>query len=274
MEGQLHLVDLITNEYICNHGHPNFIMPHFTNEAIGAIKFYLHPYLEEIETITNFDFINIINKYPEQLKGEILTSPFPFTQKDYDDGKYKSYTQREVKIFIMDTIFYYTVIDDNDEILNEDSPEETKEISITVWDILKRFNYDEFPRQFFNLTHLANKGKVNANIDVTIGNNKFIHPMSYNLVLGILTFYKAYGLQHPLSCYGGIFSDILINPIITNKDYIYTIELNGNMYGFYDIEFMQGLITAAQWNNMDPYKYIINLKQYLKPSSEILSLKF
>lgn len=90
--------------------------------------------------------------------------------------------------------------------------------------------------------------------------------MTFNLVIGILTFYRSLKLNHPLSIFGGTFLDYnnIVDSKITTEDVNgYTVNVNGIIYLFNgpSDNFMRGLLTAAIWNNMDPHKYITNVTE-------------
>lgn len=101
-------------------------------------------------------------------------------------------------------------------------------------------------------------------VTVVIGNNTFIHDMTYNHVLGIVVFYQYTNVNSPLSVFG---YDIPIyvgykyglENLKRNMNNKYSVDVISDTYFFNNKEFFRGLLTAAQWLNVDPHKYINNL---------------
>ena len=249
------LEDFITNQYLCKLCHPDYPIYGFTDEAIGLIKFYLRPFLKELDTITNYNFINIINTYPKELQEEIylyndLNSKEP--------GNY-SYSLSDIRESILEHIIYFIIYKDNNDILDDDSPEEITNIPITVWDICYHFNCNNNPRSFFGTTSKDKLSFSKCLVDVNTP-NEIATKLNRDLVIGILTFYKAFELQHPLSCYGGIFTHEMseISPLLsgdTNKDSLFTCELNSEIYGFNSKKCLRGLFIASKWVNNNICEY-------------------
>lgn len=240
-------------------------IPDITDEAVELIKHYLRPYLEELDRVQNFDFMDIINSYPLGTRNQINTYAslykregndlYSLTQTEYDNlPGLNKHDLFETKIFIVNQLI--SSISDEDFINDLVDP----------WRVEISFRTNKRARKLFHLPPLDEDEHIYVNIDVTLDDNKFVHKMSEDLVNGIITFYKALGLQHPLSMYGKhfVYETNRIAPIPEgyNPTYGYTVQLNNQIYQFNDIEFMRGLITAAQWNNVDPHQYITNLNKY------------
>lgn len=111
---------------------------------------------------------------------------------------------------------------------------------------------------------------------ITIGENSFVHDMSFELVLGVIAFYRFLNQQHPLSMFGSIFPDYdNIVDLKINRDDItrgYTVKVGTVKYSFYYKDFMRGLLTATLWNNLDSHKFITELtevkQEYTTPAGD------
>jgi hypothetical protein len=116
-------------------------------------------------------------------------------------------------------------------------------------------------------------------VTVTIGDNHYVHDMSFEFVLGIIAFYHFLNQPHPLSMFGSTFSTYLqfVRDKISHdtNQAGYTVTVGNISYDFYDIDFMRGLLTAALWTNIDPHAYITNLVEnkyhFVKPTGEIVT---
>lgn len=132
---------------------------------------------------------------------------------------------------------------------------------------------------------------VSLPVTVTINGHTFVHEMNYHLVLGIIAGYHSLnlpveeklladnglpeGIVHPLSLYGGklrgttsVINNMLMKAI--NYQSGYDVKVNSTKYHFYDIHFLRGLITAAQWimKNNEPHKYIRKIMEHKLPISD------
>lgn len=267
-----HLEDLITEKYlqkVTQLDDP----PEFTPEAINMIKYYLLPYLEELDNAQ--EFLSIINKYPQTLRDDIIRNAH---YKDY--YLVQPYDPWKIRKFILHHLISHIIFSDDSGMVFGGND------LIDPWEVELDFRFSKVPRELFHLIPLSDEENMDIiptaiDVDVTINDRKFTHKMSQDLVLGIVIFYKAYCLSHPLSLYGEKSEFYYLTPRHTDIWNNYTIDLNGQTYTFYDNEFMRGLITAAQWNNIDPHQYITNLKQYktthkaeANPEVEIIELTF
>lgn len=264
----LHLRDLITKDYILSLQGNDVEPPIVTDEALEMIKLYFSPYIEYLDQVTDFNFKPIIDQYPDKIRnniylkfhsGEIKYNLTPVDKNINEAYKYPQHTILETKIFIISELIEKLLFSNYEEVASEGV--------IDPWTIETHVRSRKVPQEFFHLEPFNEDVDISINIDVIINENKFVHSMSYELVKGIITFYKAYGLSHPLSLYGKTFNyeTNRILPINYIPNYGYTVDLNGQRYKFSDIEFMRGLITAAQWNSVDPHKYILNLLEYKQP---------
>jgi hypothetical protein len=242
--------------------------PHFTLEAVSHIKFYAQPYLNELDAVTDGEFLPIVNRYPEKLRNDILAlehGQYRLSKADRKDER-KRYGDVEhtayeiVKIFMGDLLF-----GDNDEIFNNRSV-------IDPWDVEIQFRSSHVPRELFRLPYLTedeeyDRVPIPIDVEVTVDDQAFIHPMGKDLVYGIITYYRRFNLQHPLYMYGGQF---VYETTHTVPEYMnmlpgdgYTVRVGGTLYGFYNTEFMRGLLTAHSWmSKADPHTVITDLKQY------------
>jgi hypothetical protein len=139
-------------------------------------------------------------------------------------------------------------------------------MSMTPWNIKEMLEKDEKAGRYFGIP-ANNTGNTVLPVTVIMGKDIYIHEMTNDCVLGILAFYNMLNQQHPLSMYGYTFVDYnekLLNMVAPQGDFSsgYTVNVGNVRYIFNDIEFMKGLLTGASWNNLDPYLYITNLKQW------------
>lgn len=106
-------------------------------------------------------------------------------------------------------------------------------------------------------------------IDISLSGVVTHLPLTYQQLLGIMAIYRYLRLPHPF----GMCRLPLSNEVETvndealsdsNKQYdgAYNINVGIDIYSFTDIDFFQGLLTGAQWNNLDPHSFIINLVKW------------
>jgi len=194
------LEDLITRKYLEDKTHLDD-PPYFTDEVIQAFRHYLHPYLAQLDNITNFDFLEVVNQYPPKLKDDIIEyakgKGYYLTQIDALLNRHgPTYSFLEVKRFILNRIMDHLMVGANDDLVDP-------------WDMIFQFRSSEVPQQLFHLNSLTEREEegidpITVDVDVTIDNRKFTHKMSKELVKGIITVYKELGLLHPFSMYGGM----------------------------------------------------------------------
>lgn len=145
----------------------------------------------------------------------------------------------------------------------------------TPWDIVRglEWSYGDDPDILENLAilfNIPNPGIYDilptVPITVAIDNNTFIHEMSYQLVLGIIAFYQLMGTPHPLSVFGYDIPDYrndLENLKRTDwMPYTHRVNVGPDTYYFKGKEFFRGLLTAAEWLNVDSHTYITDLVEY------------
>jgi len=54
---------------------------------------------------------------------------------------------------------------------------------------------------------------------------------------------------------------IALGQIIDNDEYVrYKINIGTDIFTFYSEYYVQGLLTVALWNNLNPYTFITNLR--------------
>jgi len=249
-------MDILTPQFIINtvnevlnQDEEEKIPVRITDDAIGYIQYLLSPYIdamqyadipESLETWVEQNFTgnmhNIITWNVTKYKKNNET-----TVKDIKEG---------ILYGLIATIFAET---------NEAIP------LLTSWDI-KSILEDEFMiniAPYFGVTTNDTNIRPALPVTVTIGQNSFVHEMTKELVLGILTFYRAMILQYPLSMFGSTFIDydnIIDSKISTaNETFGYTVNVRNIVYWFIDKDFMQGLLTGALWTGNNPHQYITNL---------------
>lgn len=131
-------------------------------------------------------------------------------------------------------------------------------------------------------------------VDINLNCNQYRLLLTYDQLLGILAVYRYLNLPHPLSMYKlpllheikkinnlalsdtGKVEDwyydwyFAVNP---ENDGYYNVNVGNDVYLFDNLEFLQGLLTGAKWNNLDPHTFIINLKQWKKePRYHIINI--
>jgi hypothetical protein len=258
MEGRL--IDRITQKYLVNKIQDDDSEV-FSDEAIEHIKFYIAPYLDELDKVTDNNFALITERYPEDVKDQIDRME---RRNGLPSNKYS----------IMDTLIGGIIFGDNDEVFNNNS-------NVDPWDVEIQFRSSTKPRQLFHLQPLTEQEKhcevpINIDVDINIGDGKFTHKMSREMIKGIIAYYNAFELQHPISIYGKTFVNETdeIMPLDRHVSNEYTVKINGMAYGICDgpiinvQEFMKGVVTAHQWVFGDePHEHISDLKFHGKMST-------
>lgn len=262
------LIDHVDRNYfnkITNYDDP----PFFTDEAIEMIKKYISPYISELEAVENGNFMEIIDKYPKRIRDHVLVKRVQWHH--FNEGIHilsGKYSIQEAAQIIMYQFIDSIIVSDNNRVFN------SEEI-IDPWVVAMHFRSSKDLRELFHLKSLTNKGKLSIDVDVIINDIKYTHPMSKELVWGIITYYKNFELNHPLSLCGKTFihETRYICPLSEDAEICgYVVRVGTNRYSFNNDEFMRGLITASQWITKDnPHKYITELKQHTKSSTEIFS---
>lgn len=261
------LSDRITREYLVTHSDNP---PEFTPETIGYIKSYLEPHLSELNAIEDGDFLPLINEYPQRMKTDIIET---FRRKGYalsaaDRAYNNKYGIQRTAEKIMDVLMDHIIFGDNDETFNNTDV-------VDPWSVEIQFRASEEQRQLFNLQPLTDDEEydrvpITVPVDVIIDGRKHTHRMSSELVLGIIAYYRAFGLQHPLSMYGGRFvyeTEQHVPLLVGHTPHAgYTVQVGTTQYEFGKPEFMQGLLTAHSWvSKADPHTVITNLRHYQPP---------
>ena len=91
--------------------------------------------------------------------------------------------------------------------------------------------------------------------------------IEYFTLLGVMAVYRHLHIMHPFSYKGKLFADemeIVNNMAFNSYYYGYKVNVDDNIYTFQNINFFQGLITGAMWNNLNPHTFITNLQQEKK----------
>lgn len=236
------------------------VLPFFTDEAIGLIKYYLSSYLDELDKTDNFE--KLIQTLPKEIADDIEAE---LMKQNYDRTiRYKPNQIQQLKNAVMDSLVKNIMVGDDYEVFGGGE-------IINPWEVEHQFRSTQAIRELFHLQPLTEEEKyrqipITVDVDTIINNNHFSHKMTEELVRGIITFYKEIGAQHPLSMFGTKFNyeTKKSQPIIYSEfeHYIFLITINNHLYSFSDEEFMRGLITAASWLNVDPHSYLTDLTEY------------
>lgn len=220
--------------------------------TVAYLRFLVQPYFDAMKNIDSIENISIwLNQvFSDELLGHI--------QADLEKED-NTQTLVNVKTSIITTLLD-TILVDTFEIDNY--------VTIfTPWDIKSALQnsdaYEEFfLGKFFNIPTSDKDPELPVTVD--INNNTFVHNMTYQLVLGITTFYHTMNIRSPLSVFGHevpIYFDHQqgIERIKMDDNRDYSVDIRDVTYYFNDKEFFRGLLTAARWLNVNPHDYIINL---------------
>jgi len=248
-------------------------IPKITNESVSYINMLLSPYLTRLNTINNEEdlnqLINTVHEYaPLDLRPKILLQN----------------KKRDIFMYLVESLLYNRYTEGNISDLAEGI--------INPW-VLKDFirnnrtarkivgfpphRYDNLPNKEYKRL-LRESDDIDPDYEetpvtilVTVGNAGV--DMSYDLLLGIMIIYRHFHKMHPLSYQGFIFTTEMeaINEMSFEEwvDPIngYSVHVGDTHYKFQSMDFFQGLLTGASWNNTDPHTFITNLKQW-KPVTE------
>lgn len=127
--------------------------------------------------------------------------------------------------------------------------------------MLQRYLYNNpIARQMFNI-----QDPDRLPITVKIGITPHTHNLSRENVQGIIAFFYAVDIHHPLTLYGttveetGLFQD---DPIPLNG---FTVKIGDELHVFKTPDFIQGALTGALWTDSSAEARIIitNLTQYV-----------
>lgn len=218
------------------------------NDTIGYIQYLLSPY---IDAMRYADIPESLGVWVEQNFTGDIHNIIRWNVNKYKENN--KTTVRDIKEAILYGLIASIFAEQNEAIP-----------LLTSWSI-KSILEDEFVEgiaPYFGV--ITNKTTIEPALPmtVTIGQNSFVHEMTEELVLGILTFYRAIILQYPLSMFGSTFMDydnIIDSKISTgNETFGYTVNVRNIVYSFTDKDFMQGLLTGALWTGINPHQYITN----------------
>ena len=153
---------------------------------------------------------------------------------------------------------------------------------IDPWEIKDYIRNHRITRRLFNLPKHRHDDEIDYKDDdedyetspvtltvtITLGGTKSILDLEHEQLLGVMAVYRHLRIMHPFSYKGHIFADEMeeINtrafkgPI--EYDGYYNIRVGNDIYSFTDMLFFQGLLTGAQWNNLDPHNSITDLKEW------------
>ncbi len=224
----------------------------FTNESIYYLREILRPLIARLNLLKSSDDFNRFKQ----------TIPFddnnPIFQRWNltEEGEYgRNFRSHALKKSLLDQIVSLIT---NDRETNESGVQiYAQGTSIRPWDIYQYLTERPVLNDFFHPSPVM--------VDV---NNQTKLPLTYDQVLGIMAVYRHLHKPHPLTMYGFHFETEVDDTNIkaldggVNLTDWYSVTVGTDTYSFDNIEFFQGLITGAQWNNLDPHSFITDLKQW------------
>lgn len=236
--------------------------PQITDEAVDYINELYDPYLKQIELINTYsDYEKFMASLPKTKEGFNITLPgYVFLSSD--------------KILLLHILLSYLIYDEDasDAGVNKDQS------LIDPWIIKDYIRNHKITRQLFNLPkhHHDDDPKFEGDdpdyedtpvvfsITVSLNGQIITIDMTNELLLGIMAVYRYLHIMHPLSYKGHNFSNEMeeINNRALKDHYgKYKVKVGDDIYRFTDLDFFQGLLTGASWNNLDPHTFITNLQE-------------
>lgn len=254
------LIDNLMANYILkggDYGGDYYKFDIIPDATVGYLRLLVQPYFDTINDANSIESLNLwINQFPKE-------SPLYKVLGGWDT--YNIHTvealKQEIIIELLKAILWSVRI----------GTEKEGDSIYTPWDIKHglQFTYDRNPDVINHLGTLFNISDTNdiridptLPVTVTIGNNTFVHEMTYPLALGIIAFYNSMNVQHPLSIFGydvpwndkelGKIKNLEPPNVLPD----YRANVGTDAYYFYDKNFFRGLLTAAEWLNVNPHTYI------------------
>lgn len=238
-------VNIITNKYLRN------LMPedeeykgHYTKEAVHYVRDLIRPFVTQLNEIQSQEELNTF------LESIPYYQTSPHTARDKLD---------ELKTAALEEIINLLIWDDEQD---EPGVHRNNDI-IDPWDVLEYINNHERLQQFFHPPSVI--------VDVFLNGTTNKLSMSRDLVLGVMAVYRYLHQPHPFSMYGFPMKDqverineMALRTYIIDYDDWYNVSVGNDVYPFEGTDFFQGLLTGADWNNIDPHTFITNLKQWKK----------
>ncbi|CAH6419337.1 Hypothetical protein HVR_LOCUS541 [uncultured virus] len=224
--------------------------PDFTNEGIYYMRDLLRPFIVRLNTIQS----------DEELAQYLLTIPGTFHIKEDETLNFK---KKSILDFIVGLLYYDR--DDDEAGIQRDGE------NIDPWSIRHFINNNEYLRVFFNPPPII----IDVNLNGVLSQLELAKPIVY----GIMVVYRYLHLPHPLSMYGfplnneaETVNEVALSDHPVDYEDVYNVNVGTDIYGFKEMNFFRGLITAAEWNNLDPHTFITNLKQWkLEPQDPTTS---
>lgn len=273
-------VNFISNDLIIGPLDDDYDGDDFNHNAIpdatlGYIRFLIQPYFDAIK---NTDSVESINSWLDQVfEGELLE----YIREDLVDNTVDS-VRRHIITRLIRGILEITGIgsNHNGKFYTPWNIKHALQTSVNIdpffQDLGKIFGIEELPMNnsptTFPVTVINNNRKNNPpkTVTVVIINNTFVHNITYQHVLGIIAFYNYINEPSPLFIFGFQVPEY-INDVESMKNmdiyntHMYAFNIGGDTYYFDDIEFFRGLLTAAQWLNVNPHDHINNLIERTYP---------
>lgn len=259
-------MDIISSEEIVNMyniTHPNFY-PHPT--TVIYLQALLLPYITILNHATNIDSIiqwipmAFLPEHSHSISSNIERLPELYIANKQDTRVLTSVKNTIIKYLLTELIeLSWDIVD-----------YEGERYIILPWDILRAITDSVELAEMFGVT----PKEVTFPVTVTIGRNQYVYNVCQDLVMGILLFSGIIGVDFELTLLGirlypGL--EQFCNPndpcsfrYLFNRNYQtnYQVTVNNITYWFDIAEFMQGIVTAAQWANIDHHRYWNNLLEY------------
>lgn len=227
-----------------------------TEEALGYIRYLITPYIDAMKTAdTSLSIIHWVT-YPtfKYVLFDRIVDEIDNLRRIYENEITIPLDVMKEAIIkgILFTLFH------SSELINY-----IRDNILTPWDINQSLYFNKLIGDQFNIIQYQDPitGNIIVPVTVTLNNQNFIHNISYDMVLGIIAFYKVLKKPHPLSMFGGNFSIENNNISSRLKGNTYIIKVGDVIYSFDNIDFLRGLITAAHWENVNVHDNVTDLKQ-------------
>ncbi|CAH6419338.1 Hypothetical protein HVR_LOCUS542 [uncultured virus] len=219
----------------------------FTDEGVHYVREMLTPFIERLNVMTSLQQL-------EEFRNTIPHATFIELNSRGTDIQQE---RKNVLNEILDLLLY-------DRKCDEPGVDRNTNV-VSPWDIVNYINNEQL-QTFFHPPSIM--------VTVTLDQTSSEISLTCFQVLGIMAVYRYLHLPHPLSMYGfalthevDIVNDVALDDDVSGAPEWYNINVGDDLYDFYNLEFLQGLITGARWNNLDPHTFISNFKQWkIEPS--------
>ena len=143
------------------------------------------------------------------------------------------------------------------ELLDSTSQRQSYNYKITPWDIAKTIETDPELTAVFK-----NQNSSNLMVDVSVGGNNFVHPLTFEQAYGIVLFSEMVPGAYTISMYGTPLKwDDVSNRFDNNDGHAYELTSGDGRYYFDTEDFMQGFMTGAMWTGVDVKQYVTALNK-------------